>query len=318
MKNLAIEFVEKGRAAVVPLDEPPPPGPNQLLFETLFTGVTNGTERHALLNEYGFGGGHYPSRHGYQHVGRVMAVGSQVDTFRPGDIVFCGDYVGHRGWHITNAHGLVIKLEGVEDYLPCALFGVAGVAMRAVRRMRVSAGDNVLVAGQGPIGHFLGQCARAVGARVTVSDMLLSRREAAREAGAHVVLDPADTSYRSTLRCLGPFNFIFDACSAPRLLFEIFEDKILAHGGCIGMMAVRGDTTYPWPLLHGTEARIETSCHFWPDDLRVLLFLVQQGLVRMEPIISDVLSVEEAPSLYARLAAGDPELRGVVFRWSQP
>jgi hypothetical protein len=36
----------------------------------------------------------------------------------------------------------------------------------------------------------------------------------------------------------------------------------------------------------------------------------------MEPIISDILPIENAPSLYGRLASGDPGLMGVVFDWS--
>jgi len=31
--------------------------------------------------------------------------------------------------------------------------------------------------------------------------------------------------------------------------------------GTVAMMTVRDVVSYPWGLLHGTEARIETSCH---------------------------------------------------------
>ena len=33
------------------------------------------------------------------------------------------------------------------------------------------------------------------------------------------------------------------------------------EGGTVAMMTVRDVVSYPWGLLHGTEARIETSCH---------------------------------------------------------
>ena len=315
MRQIAIEFTAPGRAELVEIGPAPEPVGTQVLLPTLFTGVTNGTERHALLTEHGYGGGVFPSRHGYQHVGVVEAVGPDVRWLKVGDTVFCGDYVGHRGWLITDENGLVVRIEGLDDLLSCALFGVAGVALRAVRRMRVQAGDNVWVAGQGPIGHFLGQCARAVGAKVTVSDLNERRLEAARAGGVYRVLNAGSPGYRAELKEGGPYQFIFDACSAPRLLFDVFEDRLLAHSGCIGMMAVRAETCYPWPLLHGTEARIETSCHFSRDDLRVLLFLVQQGLVHMRPVLTDVVPIEKAPGIYERLAAGDPELNGIVFEW---
>ncbi|MBM3494391.1 MAG: zinc-binding dehydrogenase [Armatimonadetes bacterium] len=316
MRLEAVEFAARGTAALVDLDNPPAPVGTQVLIGTEFTGVTNGTERHALLSEHGYGGGVFPSRHGYQHVGVVLAVGEAVRTLGVGDRVFCGDYVGHRGWHMADESGLLVKLTDDVDPRECALMGVAGVALRAVRRMRVAAGDRVWVAGQGPIGHFIAQGARAVGGHVTVTDMMPHRLDAADRAGAHVALNAADAGALTALKAGGPYNFIFDGCSAPRLLFDIFENGLLAHGGCIGMMAVRGEVAYPWSMLHGTEARIETSCHFSRDDLRVLLFLVRQGAVRMAPVISDVLPISDAPPLYERLAAGDPALLGVVFDWS--
>lgn len=315
MKQVAIEFTERGKADIVPLGPPPEPTASQVLIETLFTGVTHGTERHALLVEHGYGGGAFPSRHGYQHVGRVVKVGPEVRSLHVGDVIFCGDYVGHRGWHITDENGLVMVLPDSVDSALWALSGVAAVALRAVRRMRVGVGDRVWVAGQGPIGHFLGQCARAVGAYVTVTDVVERRLEAAREGGAHVVLHAEASDAWNVLEHGGPYDFIFDACSAPRLLFDVYDRKLLAYGGCVGMMAVRGETAYPWSLLHGTEARIETSCHFSRDDLRVLRFLVQEGLVRLGPVLSDLVPIENAPQLYNRLAEGDPSLLGVVFEW---
>jgi len=183
MRTTGIEFAEKGKMRMVDLGEPPELAPTQVLLETKYTAITNGTERHAFLIEHGYGGGAFPSRHGYQHVGEVVAVGEAVQTLAIGDWLYCGDYVGHRGWHVVDEHGLVSKLPDTMDRKYCALFGVAGVALRSVRRMGVGAGDNVWVVGQGPIGHFTAQAARAVGARVTVTDMIENRLEAARACG---------------------------------------------------------------------------------------------------------------------------------------
>lgn len=82
------------------------------------------------------------------------------------------------------------------------------------------------------------------------------------------------------------------------------------------MMAVRREVTYPWGMLHAAEARIETSCHYDRGDLRALASLVRRGIVDMKPIISDILPISEAPGLYERLGAGDPNLIGIVFDWT--
>jgi 2-desacetyl-2-hydroxyethyl bacteriochlorophyllide A dehydrogenase len=316
MRTVGIEYAEKGKMRMADLGEPPPLGPTQVLFETRYSGLTNGTERHAFLIEHGYGGGAFPSRHGYQHVGEVVAVGEAVQTLAIGDWLYCGDYVGHRGWHVVDEHGLVVKLPDTIDRKYCALFGVAGVALRSVRRMAVSAGDNVWVVGQGPIGHFTAQAARAVGARVTVTDMIDKRLEAARACGAHVALNAGDENTMEALKQGAPYNYIYDGCSLESLLYDIFQNGLLAHGGTVGMMAVRDAVRYPWGLLHGIEARIETSCHFTPDDLRVLLFLYEREQIRIEPMVSHLVSIDEAPGVYDKLANHGEELLGVIFDWS--
>ena len=114
----------------------------------------------------------------------------------------------------------------------------------------------------------------------------------------------------------GPYNFIFDCCSARDLLEEVFTNRLLAYGGTIGLMAVRQRVNYPWSLLHGLEARIETSCHFDSDDLRVLLSLVEQGLVKIQPLVSHLVPIDRAPEIYELLANHSERLLGVIFDWS--
>jgi len=315
MRNTGLVFASRGELGIEDLGDPPQPGPGQLLLETLFSGITNGTERHAFLLEHGYGGGRYPSKHGYQQVGRVAVVGKGVTQYSKGDVVFYGGYVGHNGWNIVGENDLLLKLPDDVDPIYCALFGVAGVPLRGVRRMGVAAGDNVWVVGQGPIGHLCAQAARASGARVTVTDLLDLRLAAASKAGAHVVLNAADAGTEAALRAGGPYDYVFDCCSAENLLYQIFEQRLLAHGGTVGLMAVRDTVRYPWSLLHGTEARIETSCHFDKDDLRVLLFLVQQGMVDIEAMVSHAVSIDEAPRMYDMLAHRSGEMLGVIFDW---
>jgi 2-desacetyl-2-hydroxyethyl bacteriochlorophyllide A dehydrogenase len=316
MRKTALEFVSRGELALRDLGDPPRLGPYELLLETAYTGVTNGTERHALLTEHGFGGGQFPSRHGYQHVSKVVAAGSEVSHFGIGDWVFCGRYVGHNGWNVVNENALLLKLPASMDHRYCALFGVAGVALRSVRRTGVGPGANVWVAGQGPIGLFTAQAAMAAGARVTVTDKVEKRLDIARKCGAHVVLNAAAEDTERLLKEGGPYHYIYDCCSAKDLLFDVHRNRMLARGGTIAMTAVRDTVGYPWSLLHSTEARITTSCHLDADDLQVLLFLYQQGLMKIEPMVSHFVSIDEAPRIYDMLAHQGNDLLGVIFDWT--
>lgn len=221
------------------------------------------------------------------------------------------------GWKLCDEDGLLVKLPDTVDRKFCALFGVSCVALRAVRRMGVSAGDNVWVVGQGPVGNFVGQHARAVGARVTVSDMVPRRLEAARTCGAHRVLDAGHSDTWDRLKEGGPYDYIYDCCSLENLFFDIREHRLLAYGGTIGAMAVRNTVTFPWGMLHGgIEGRIEVACHFRTDDLNVLGFLYEQGTVKIEPLVSHVVPIEEAPKIYDLLASKSEEFLGAIFEWA--
>jgi 3-hydroxyethyl bacteriochlorophyllide a dehydrogenase len=324
MRTVAIEYPAKGHVAFKDIGAPPTPGASQVLVETVYSGITNGTERHALLAEHCFGG--FPSCHGYQHVGRILQVGAAVTTFQPGQWVFYGAYVGHRGWHLIEvgtgpaahsyqAHLLIPIPEGL-DRQHCALMGVAGVALRGVRRCRVAPASNVWVVGQGLIGAFAAQAAKAYGARVTVSDVNPDRLERARQWGAHQLVDARDlAAARAAIAAQGPYDVILEGSGMEGLFEQVWSDRLLRHHGCVGLLAVRTHTAFHWPLLHSTEGSIEVSCHFDLDDLRVLLHFLQQGIIRVGPLLSHCVPIGAAMEIYGQLRDAPGALLGVVFDW---
>jgi len=131
-----------------------------------------------------------------------------------------------------------------------------------------------------------------------------------------VVLNAKDQATKEALKEGGPYDYIYDACSAEDLFYDIQSNGLLKHGGTIGAMAVRDEVRFPWRLLHGTEARIEVSCHFGADDLQALLFLYEQNLIKVEPMVSHVVSIDDAPGIYDMLAKKSEDLLGVIFDWS--
>ncbi len=320
---MGIEYPSQGEMRFVDLGDPPIPGPTEILIETRFSGVTNGTERHALLGEHGWKD-HFPSRHGYQHVGTVVEVGKSVRDLTEGDWVFYGRYVGHRGWNLqdlswadptSNASHLVIPIPSQLDKEPCVLFGVAGVAMRAVRRLRVDGSQKVWVVGAGPIGLFAAQAARAYGAHVTLTDLIPSRLSVAERIGADVTIDASGKDSMDALRDGGPYDRIIDASGAKGLLADIQRHRLLSHAGAIGLIAVRSQTCFEWGMLHGTEASIEVSCHFSLQDLAVLIGFVKRRVIRIDPVITHRAGIEDAPVIYKTLRDSPWELLGVIFDW---
>ena len=324
MHNIGIEFPALGHMQFYELGSPEEINPSELLIRTYYSGITNGTERHALTGEHGWI--HFPGRHGYQHVGKVEAVGSEVQDFKAGDSVYFGRYVGHRGWHVqdvsyadmhsNNSH-LCIALPPDVDYKQCALLGVAGVAMRGVRRFRVGPAQNVWVAGAGLIGQFAAQAARAFGARVTVTDINDNRLGIAQELGTHQVINSRESTSTAALKDGGPYDCIIDACGVESLFLDIHEAGLLAYGGVVGALAVRSKAVFHWAMFHGREASIEVSCHYSLDDLRFVLHFARQGIIRIEPLISHYVPIDQAPVIYETLRDRPEELLGVVFDWTE-
>ena len=324
MRDAAIEYPAPGETRVVDIGPAPDPAAHEILIRTEYSGITNGTERHALLGEHGWKD-QFPSRHGYQHVGRVEARGTDVSRFHVGDRVFFGNYVGHRGWNLLDVRPfegppivapLVVKLPDELNPVECALFGVSGVALRGIRRMRAGVGHKVWIAGAGLIGQFAAQAARVSGAHVTVTDINADRLERARVCGTHRVVNVREQPDLAKLAEHGPYNVIVDCCGVPDLLMEIGKHDLLAYRGVIGLLAVRMETRFVWGMMHGREASIEVSCHFSVDDLEALIQLLGTGAWRVEPLITHRASIDDAPAVYAALRDKPAEMLGVVFDWT--
>lgn len=320
MRNIAIEYPSRGEMHFVDIGNPPDSAPGEILIETEHSGITNGTERHALLGEHSWRG-HFPSRHGYQHVGIIRSAGKEVEGFSEGDRVFFGQYVGHRGWNLQDlsvgkALHLVAKIPREMDPRPLALLGVAGVAMRGVRRFRVKKGQRVWVVGGGLIGQFAAQSAKAFGAEVTLTEPVPSRLSRARELGVDRALNPHGEDFEESLKEGSPYDCILDTSGYRSLLDDIWRLRLLGHGGVIGLVAVRSETSFFWPLLHPTEGSIEVSCHFGLDDIRLLIELIGKGDIKIEPLITHREPIERAPSVYGALRDRPTELLGVVFDWA--
>ncbi len=318
MKRIGIEFPRLGVARMVDLPAPPKPGPTEIVTRTLFSGVTNGTERHRLMADFVR---YFPIRYGYQHVSVIEEAGRRVDQFSVGETVFLGVQGGHRGWHLVDlaaaneSDRLCIRLPPEIEHEFCALFGIAGVGFRHSRRIRVAAPMRVWVAGLGLIGQSAAQAARALGAHVTVTDFDPRRLDVSGRLGAHLVIDFNEDTAIESLTEGGPYDRIVDACGASDLFDFINEHGLLAPYGVIGALAGRQPTVFHQTMLHALRASIESSSHFTLEDLEILLHFYQLGTVRIEPMVTHRVPVEEAPAVYAALRDDPAELLGVIFDW---
>ena len=188
-----VMFVEKGQTAFI--DEPKPQcRSDTMLVQTLYSGLSNGTERSFLVGgNYGAGLA-WPKRLAYQHVSKVITCGSDIIRFQVGDIVFSSTFPGHVEFHLLRESDLVIKLASDFDLVSATMLGVASVSFHDVQRARVNVRDRVLVLGDGLIGIFAAQAARAMGAHVVLAGHHDDRLLVARNVGIDAVINNSTNS----------------------------------------------------------------------------------------------------------------------------
>ena len=316
MRTLSIQGLpDKRRQKVLIHDWPEPEGPtgNEVKTETIYSGITNGTERNQLI------GGNYAPKdeqlptggNGYQNVGRVIEVGPDVSGLRVGDVLYMS--AAHSEYIVMAEDDLLIKLPDSVDRTEAALFGMTSVAMRTCRNTELKMGEQVLIVGAGIIGQVAAQIAAVMGARATLCDISPNRLDLAREIGAaETVLNVSGDGWEKGVAD-GTFDAVIDFAGVPGM-----EDQLISavrRRGRVIFIAGRGKVTYTFNLGQGQEIQLKQNSHFDRDDLENLCRLVDRGLVKIAPLIRDVVPVSEAKRIYDTLRDTPTELLGTVFVW---
>ena len=316
MRTLSIQGLpDKRRQKVLVHDWPEPEGPtgNEVKTETIYSGITNGTERNQLI------GGNYAPKdeqlptggNGYQNVGRVIEVGPDVSELQVGDVLYMSAI--HAEYVVMAEDDLLIKLPDSINRTEATLFGMTSVAMRTCRNTELKMGERVLIVGAGIIGQVAAQIAAVMGARPTLCDINPNRLDLAREIGAaETVLDVSGDGWEKGVAD-GTFDAVIDFAGVPGM-----EDQLISavrRRGRVIFIAGRGKVSYTFNLGQGQEIQLKQNSHFDRDDLQNLCRLVDRGLVKIAPLIRDVVPVSEAKRIYDTLRDNPTELLGTVFVW---
>ena len=316
MRSLSIQGLpDKRRQKVLVHDWPQPEGPtgNEVKTETIYSGITNGTERNQLI------GGNYAPKdeqlptggNGYQNVGRVIEVGPDVNELQIGDVLYMSAI--HAEYVVIAEDDLLIKLPDSVDRTEAALFGMTSVAMRTCRNTELKMGERVLIVGAGIIGQVAAQIAAVMGARATLCDINPNRLELAKEIGAaETVLDVSGDGWEKGIAD-GTFDAVIDFAGVPGMEDQLI--RAVRRRGRVIFIAGRGKVTYTFNLGQGQEIQLKQNSHFDRDDLQNLCRLVDRGLVKIAPLIRDVVPVDEAKRIYDTLRDDPTELLGTVFVW---
>lgn len=188
--------------------ELPAPAANQILVETEASAISAGTElavytgTHQWLKDPNLPDWKFPFRPGYSAAGKVVAVGSDVKDWKPGERVsYPGNHASAELLTIGHERGKLWRLPANLEAEKAAWACIARYGMGASIRAGITLGRSAAVLGLGIIGQFALRCLIAAGACPVIGiDSVKMRRESARSAGADHVIDPSAGDARTQLR----------------------------------------------------------------------------------------------------------------------
>ncbi|MBI4421490.1 MAG: zinc-binding dehydrogenase [Gemmatimonadetes bacterium] len=277
---------------------------------------------------------------GHEAAGRVVAVGAEAEGWKEGDrvlvpaVLSCGrcrycrsgranlcDDLRMLGNNVDGAYAEYVVAPASDvftlpDDLPlesaCVIADALSTPYHAVKnRGRVRLGDTVAVVGCGGVGLNVVQCAVAAGATVIAVDLNEERLAVARDLGAYQVFNPAATPrVDKAVRQLtgGGVDVTFEAVGSPKTLELALG--LLRKGGrlcVIGYSSEAASLSAAKIMYH--ELEIVGSLGCGGKDYPEIIELVRTGLLRLEPIVSGTIPLEEINSGLDNLRQG----RGV--RW---
>lgn len=322
--------------------ELPPPAANQILVATEASAISAGTElavytgTHQWLLDPNLPDWKFPFRPGYSAAGTVVAVGTDIKDWKPGDRVsYPGNHASAELLTIGHERGRLWKLP---DNLPAekaAWACVARYGMGTSIRAGITLGRSAAVLGLGIIGQFALRCLLAAGAHPVVGiDSVAMRRAAARAAGAAHVIDPSAADSRIQLAdFLGTrgAELVADATGIPDAV-PVAMSLACDGGQVVVVGSPRGkakDVNF-YDDLHRRYIEV-TGAHgnmlFEPAHTRLagawdinkaqhwLLAELAAGRLNMEGLVTHTIRPEELGTAYEGLLKKKEEYLGALVRW---
>jgi threonine 3-dehydrogenase len=264
MKALVKSKAERG----LWLEDIPEPtmGINDVLIRVLYTGIC-GTDVHIYnWDDWAQKTIPVPMAIGHEFVGKIVAVGSNVNDFFPGDIVSGEGHVvcGRCRNCLAGRRHLCVSTQGVGVNRPGAYAEFISLPMTNIWRhhpgvnLEVAAifdpfgnavhtalsfpvlGEDVLITGAGPIGIMAIPVARHAGARhVVITDLNPFRLDLARKMGATLAINPTETplsEVQKQLKMTEGFDVGLEMSGSPAALRGMIDN--MAHGGRIALLGI--------------------------------------------------------------------------------
>ncbi len=306
---------------------------NEVLTEMEYTVVSGGTERACIMGMNNTSQ-KFPMSLGYCGVGRVLEIGSAVTGATVGDRVLV--YHGiHAKYNITpEADVTKVTNEDVSS-LDAAFVIIASMGLGGVRKLEIELGESAMVMGLGLLGIFAVQFCRQSGAYPLIAaDPNPARRALALKLGADYAFDPSAPDFAEQVKAVTKGKGVRATVEVTGVSAAM--KQALECASWMGRISLLGCTRVsdcsvdyyqqvhrPGVKLIGAHnfvrPKVESYPHHWThqDDCKAILDLIAAGRIQVAPIVSRVVSPEDAPEIYDQLCDDPAFPMGTVFDWRE-
>lgn len=287
------------------------PGPEDVVVETMWSGISTGTERLLFDGRMpAFPGMGYPLVPGYESVGTVVQAGAATGlaegqrVYVPGASCFGavrGLFGGAASRLVSRASRVVAVPEEIGE--EAILLALAATARHAHGGAHPGGGD--LIVGHGVLGRLIARlCVLDGDVPPTVWEKNSTRAEGAQ---GYVVTTPEDDTRRDYRR-------IFDVSGDSAILDPLIQR--LAPGGEIVLAGFYDKPlAFAFPPAFMREARLRVAAEWRPHDIAAVSQLIADAQLSLGGLITHRSAVAEAPAAY-RTAFTDPSCLKMVLDWS--
>ena len=218
--------------------------------------------------------------------------------------VSCGDYrrQGAFANYVAVPARVLCRLPNSVSYQQAAMVEPVSVAVHGVNRAQVRPGDRVAVIGSGMIGLFIVQVLRARGiTQITAVDVDAAKLDLALELGAtDTATDVYGQEFDASIEAVGITPTVDMAMRCVR------------KGGRVSLVGNLAPTiTMPLQVIVTREISVYGCCAS-QGDYEESLRLIATGEVRVEPMISKAIHLEQAAEYFDRLHSKEPGLMKVI------
>jgi threonine 3-dehydrogenase len=280
---------------------------------------------------------------GHEFVGRVAAVGSNVNDFKPGDIVSGEGHVtcGRCRNCMAGRRHLCMRTQGVGVNRPGAFAELIALPMTNVWRhhdgvdLDVAAifdpfgnavhtalsfpvlGEDVLITGAGPIGIMAAAVVKHAGARHTViTDVNPARLALAEKVGVTLGVNVREMSIADAQQKLGMtegFDIGLEMSGQPQAFRDMLSN--MAHGGRIAMLGIPSEAmSIDWNTVIFNMLTIKGIYgREMYESWYKMSVLVQSGL-DLQPVITHRYSHADFAEGFAAMRTGNSGK--VVLHWA--